>query len=120
VGIALTALAGLLASLVFLAVATVVDGDAVSVAIGIVISLAAIIGAVAGALFDSYLGAARQALYTDANGRLTDQAVAGSGVVNSYVRGWRWLRNDLVNFSNSVAGALSAFLVWLAAGWLLK
>ena len=118
VGIALTALAGFFASLVFLSGATFLDGGSVSAAICIVLSLAAIVGAVAGALFDSYLGAACQALYADANGRMTDEAVADNGTINSYVRGWRWLNNDLVNFSNSVAGALSAFLVWAAAGWL--
>ena len=118
IGIALTALAGLVASWLFLSVATVVDGETVSVAIGITLSFAAIIGAVAGALFDSYLGAACQALYADADGRLTDHPVAEDGSSNSYIRGWRWLSNDLVNFSNSVAGALSALLVWAAAGWL--
>ena len=118
IGIALTALAGLVASWLFLSVATVVDGETVSVAISITMSFAAIIGAVAGALFDSYLGAACQALYADADGRLTDHPVAEDGSSNSYIRGWRWLSNDLVNFSNSVAGALSALLVWAAAGWL--
>ena len=72
------------------------------------------VGALTGALFDSYLGAAWQALYTDSAGRLTDQAIADDGSSNSYVRGWRWLNNDLVNFSNSVAGALTALLVWIA------
>jgi len=118
IGIALTAVAGLIASLLFLSVAAVSDGPTISVATGIALSLAAIAGAMAGALFDSYLGAACQALYTNADGRFSDQPVADSGRANSYVRGWRWLSNDLVNFSNSCAGALAAFLVWIAAGWL--
>jgi uncharacterized membrane protein len=117
IGIALSALAGLVASLLYLSVAMLIDGESVTVAFSIILSFAAMIGAVAGALFDSYLGAARQALYTDADGRLSDQPVADSGSINTYVRGWRWLSNDLVNFSNSVAGALSAFLVWVAAGY---
>lgn len=118
IGILLTALAGLAASILYLAVRTILDGDVESVATGVALTLAAVVGAVAGSLFDSYLGAARQAVYKDASGQLTDDAAAGDGRANTYIRGWRWLSNDLVNFSNSVAGALFALCVWFSACWL--
>lgn len=112
VGIALSALAGVVASLLYLSAAILIDGESISTAYAVTLSCAAMTGGLAGALFDSYLGAACQALYMDATGCLTDQAVSDDGSSNSYVRGWRWLNNDLVNFSNSVAGAGSALLMW--------
>jgi uncharacterized membrane protein len=112
VGIALSALAGMVASLLYLSAAILIDGESISIEFALVLSCAALTGGLAGALFDSYLGAARQALYADAAGRLTDRAVADDGSSNGYLRGWRWLNNDLVNFSNSVAGAGSALLLW--------
>lgn len=118
VGIVLTALAGLCASLLYLFVAIVLAGATVSIANSVTLTIAAITGAVTGSLFDSYLGAACQALYTDAQGVLTDQREADDSSANAYVRGWRWLSNDLVNFSNSIAGALAALVVWAAASWL--
>jgi uncharacterized protein (TIGR00297 family) len=118
VGIALTALAGLVASIVYLSVAAILGGENAPSAVRVTLAVAAIIGAVAGSIFDSYLGAACQAIYTDADGRVTDLPAANNGRLNTYVRGWRWLSNDLVNFSNSVAGASSAYCVWIAAVWL--
>ncbi len=118
IGIALTALAGLVASILYLTVAAIVRGETAPSAVLVTLGVAAIIGAVAGSIFDSYLGAACQAIYTDADGRVTDHPAANNGRFNTYVRGWRWLSNDLVNFSNSVTGAASAYCVWIAAVWL--
>lgn len=116
IGTALTAAAGFVASALYLSVSTMIYGETAAGPVLVTLAFAAIIGAVAGSLFDSYLGAAWQALYTDADGRLTDYPVADNGCINNYVRGWRWLSNDLVNFSNSVVGAMSAYFVWVVAG----
>jgi uncharacterized protein (TIGR00297 family) len=118
IGIALTALAGLVASVLYLSAVAILGGETAPSAVRVTLGVAAIIGAVAGSIFDSYLGAACQAIYTDADGRVTDYPAASNGRFNTYVRGWRWLSNDLVNFSNSVAGASSAYCVWIAAVWL--
>lgn len=118
IGIALTTLAGLVASVLYLSAAAILGGETAPGAVCVTLSVAAITGAVAGSIFDSYLGAACQAIYTDADGRVTDHPAASNGRYNTYVRGWRWLSNDLVNFSNSVAGATSAYCVWIAAVWL--
>ncbi|MGI9296161.1 MAG: DUF92 domain-containing protein [Pseudomonadales bacterium] len=118
IGMALTAIAGLVACALYLFVAMIIHGETTAGPVMVTLTIAAIVGAVAGSLFDSYLGAAWQALYKETDGRLTDHPVADNGSTNSYVRGWRWLSNDLVNFSNSVVGAVSAYFVWFAAGLL--
>jgi uncharacterized protein (TIGR00297 family) len=77
--------------------------------------LITIFAGLAGSLFDSFLGATIQAIYycplckkeTERHpfhlcGRQTD-----------YLRGWRWLDNDLVNFSCSIVGAAIAVGLWL-------
>lgn len=117
-GFTLSALAGFVASMLYLLAATVVSGDTPPAIQAAMLSVAAVTGALAGSLFDSYLGANYQAMYEDAEGRLVDNPTAGDGTSNRYVRGWRWLDNDLVNSSNSIAGATAALIVWLFAGWL--
>lgn len=69
---------------------------------------AALAGGVAGALIDSLMGATVQAIYAYPDGRETERRVARDGRPNSFVRGWPWLNNDLVNLISSVAGALVA------------
>lgn len=117
-GCALSALAGFVASMLYLLATALVSGDTLPAIQATMLSFAAVTGALAGSLFDSYLGANCQALYEDADGRLVDNPIAGDGTSNKYVRGWRWLDNDLVNSSNSIAGAMAALIVWLCAGWL--
>lgn len=69
----------------------------------------------AGSIFDSLLGATVQAVYTCLScGKETErhpQHLCGSETVHK--RGWRWLNNDLVNFSCSLAGAGAAAALWL-------
>jgi len=69
----------------------------------------------AGALFDSWLGATVQAIYTcPACGKETERHPFHTcGTATRQMRGWRWLNNDWVNFMASVAGA--AVAVGLAA-----
>jgi uncharacterized protein (TIGR00297 family) len=115
IGILLSGLAGVVASVLYFAVSMIVDGETTPVTLISTLSCAAIVGALAGSLFDSFLGAACQAQYSDTDGQLTDHPISSDGSSNTYIRGWRWLSNDLVNFGNSIAGAASAYFVWLAA-----
>ncbi len=74
----------------------------------IVMPVAAVSG-LAGALFDSLLGATVQAIYVcDRCGTETERTVHRCGTATRRVRGWPWLNNDGVNFLASVAGALVA------------
>jgi uncharacterized protein (TIGR00297 family) len=79
--------------------------------------LAATVGGLAGSLFDSLLGASVQAIYwCDTCGKETERRVHRCGAQTRLLRGWRWLNNDLVNFSASAVGAL----VVAGIGWLLR
>jgi len=82
---------------------------------GLSLVVAATAGALCGSLADSFLGAAVQANYVDRHGRWTDEPFDGDGVPNTWVRGRRWLTNDLVNFAGSAVGALTGCLAWSAA-----
>ena len=68
----------------------------------------------AGALFDSLLGATVQAIYRcPACQKETERHPLHScGTATVQIRGWRWLNNDLVNFGCSAAGALAAAGLW--------
>lgn len=114
-GIALSASAGLVASALYLTTEAILASETVAGPASMVLCITAVAGALAGSLFDSYLGAACQAIYKDADGRATDQPADDDGSCNVYVRGWRWLSNDLVNFSSAVVGALTAGFLWLIA-----
>ena len=77
---------------------------------------AAEVGGLAGALFDSVLGATTQGIYRDpAREMLTEKACATDGQPYPLARGWRWMSNDWVNFLASLAGAGVAALIRLAA-----
>jgi uncharacterized protein (TIGR00297 family) len=74
----------------------------------VVIPVAAI-GGVAGATFDSLLGATVQGIYRcDRCGVETERTLHRCGQPTHLVRGWRWLNNDWVNFLASAAGAVVA------------
>jgi uncharacterized protein (TIGR00297 family) len=77
---------------------------------------AAVVGGVAGAYFDSLLGATVQAIYyCPACDKETERhPIHLCGTETQYKRGWRWLNNDLVNFVSSLVGALVAVGVALA------
>ena len=79
--------------------------------------LAATAGGLVGSLFDSVLGATIQAIYwCDTCQKETERQVHRCGTETRLFRGWRWLGNDLVNFSASVTGALVA----VGIGWMLS
>jgi uncharacterized membrane protein len=107
----LAALGG--AALVGLAAALFPQGGPAWVVVGI-----AAAAGLAGAFFDSLLGATVQAIYycprcekeTERHPLHTCQEET------LLVRGWRWLDNDWVNFLASLVGALTALgLAWLLA-----
>lgn len=76
-----------------------------------IVPVAAVSG-LAGALFDSLLGATVQAMYRCPQCDLeTERRVHRCGQATRHVRGLRWLDNDWVNFLASVAGAALAALL---------
>ena len=77
-----------------------VVGDWRTVALGL-------IGGLAGATFDSLLGARWQAMYFCSNCEKPTEShpIHHCGVETHYQRGWRWLDNDGVNFLATWVGA---------------
>ncbi len=79
-----------------------------SVATGAIVAVSVAVAGLAGALIDSLLGATVQILYRCPTcASLTEQMRHHrcAGVPTQYVRGIRWMNNDVVNFISSVAGA---------------
>jgi uncharacterized protein (TIGR00297 family) len=67
------------------------------------------VSGLAGAFFDSLLGASVQRIYyCQACNTETEQAVHRCGSRSYPLRGWSWLNNDMVNFISSGVGALVA------------
>ncbi len=67
------------------------------------------VSGLAGAFFDSLLGATVQRIYyCTACSQETEQAIHHCGSRSRPLRGWGWLNNDLVNFISSGLGALVA------------
>lgn len=75
----------------------------------------AALGGLAGALFDSLLGATVQAIYfCDADQKETESRIHRCGRVAQLLRGWAWLDNDGVNFLASIFGsAIATMCYWL-------
>ncbi|MFQ5858885.1 MAG: DUF92 domain-containing protein [Anaerolineae bacterium] len=76
--------------------------------------LAAGLGGLAGAFFDSLLGASVQRIYwCERCCTETERTMHTCGTGSQPLRGWRWLDNDAVNFLSSVVGSgVTAGLVW--------
>jgi uncharacterized protein (TIGR00297 family) len=74
-----------------------------------------LLGGLSGSTFDSLLGATVQGIYHCPQcQKETESSIHRCGQPTRHLRGWRWLNNDLVNFSSSVMGSLIAgFLGWL-------
>ena len=73
----------------------------------------AMLGGLAGSLSDSWLGATVQVIYySHGRGKETERKIDPDGNPNAYLRGWRWLSNDWVNFLSSAIGALVAAGMW--------
>lgn len=67
-----------------------------------------------GSLFDSFLGATVQTIYScPVCKKETERYPNHSCGANTYkVRGWNWLNNDIVNLSASIIGAIVAVGCW--------
>lgn len=75
--------------------------------------IAGTLGGLAGSMFDSLLGATVQAIYRYPDGRETERTVSRDGTPTTFVRGWPWMNNDVVNLLSSLVGGLSALLVFV-------
>lgn len=77
----------------------------------------AVLGGLAGATFDSLLGATVQAIYVcPACGKETEHhPIHGCGTATVWRRGWPWLNNDAVNLIASLIGAGTALFGWYLA-----
>ena len=73
------------------------------------------IAGLAGALFDSILGATVQAIYRCPNcSKETEKNPFHTcGTATIQVRGWRWLNNDMVNLGCALAGALVGMILYV-------
>jgi uncharacterized protein (TIGR00297 family) len=85
------------------------------------LSLAVVVGGLAGTLFDSLLGATVQAIYTCPKcvKETERHPLHTCGTPTLPLRGWHWLDNDGVNFGASLAGAVVTAGVWGAFGILV-
>jgi uncharacterized protein (TIGR00297 family) len=111
VGLVLSATAGMAAGAFYLG-AGALSGVDLSWPSTMPMLLAAVVGGLLGSLSDSFAGACLQGQYRDASGRVTDHPVDAQGQLNPWLRGWRWLDNNLVNFLGSVVGAAGGLAVW--------
>jgi uncharacterized protein (TIGR00297 family) len=105
-GVTLAGIGATLAGAALVAlVMSLTDGRAALASVMIVIPLAGL----AGATFDSLLGATVQAIYYDPERKKeTERVIPGA----EPVRGWAWMNNDAVNFISSIFGALLALCIW--------
>jgi uncharacterized protein (TIGR00297 family) len=94
--------------------ASLLDGEGWSLR-AISYALLAVVGGVAGSLFDSLLGATVQGIYfCNQCGKETESTTHGCGRAARPLRGWSWLNNDLVNLLASLVGGLvAASLAWV-------
>jgi uncharacterized protein (TIGR00297 family) len=76
--------------------------------------MAAACGGFGGSLVDSLLGASVQGIYTcPACQKVTERFPRHScGTETIHLRGWRWVNNEVVNFTCSLAGAVFAVILW--------
>jgi uncharacterized protein (TIGR00297 family) len=78
------------------------------------IFVVASVSGLAGAVFDSFLGATIQAVYfSEYDERQTEKRIDSQGNPTRRVRGWAWLDNDWVNFIASIFGSVIAALLTL-------
>lgn len=90
--------------------------NAIAMPASITLLIAVALGGVAGALFDSLLGATVQAMYySERRKKETEKPIEKDGTPNRLVRGWRRLTNDWVNFISTVFGATITIALFFLA-----
>ncbi len=82
-----------------------------------ILFMSATAGGLAGASFDSLLGASVQAIYfcPECKKETERHPLHSCGTGTTRIRGWSWLDNDMVNLLSSGVGALAAALVGMLA-----
>lgn len=95
---------------------TMLGLNASATAVSLALLIAVVLGGVAGALFDSLLGATVQAMYySEGRKKETEKPHEKDGTLNTPIRGWRWLSNDWVNFIATFFGATITIVIFLSA-----
>ncbi len=81
---------------------------------GFYILILILLGGLAGATMDSFLGATIQAIYYDpVRQKETEKIVYDDkGEMVAPIRGWDWMNNDMVNFISSIFGAMMTVALW--------
>ncbi len=93
---------------------TLLGWNAVAAPASSALLIAVALGGVAGALFDSLLGATVQAMYfSEQRMKETEKPREKDGSWNKPLRGWRWLTNDWVNAISTLFGATIAMALTL-------
>ena len=115
-GVSLTGSAAALVGAAFIGLCAIILDPRPAEGAAWIIATAAIVGGIGGSFFDSLLGATLQAIYFCPNcNKETERAPFHTcGALTQPLRGWRWLNNDLVNFSASLVGAFLAIAIWLS------
>ena len=113
-GISLLGTAAALAGSALIAALAVWFGPA---SLGVTAFFGITLAGLAGALFDSFLGATVQAMYfCPADQKETEKhPLHTCGAPTLHIRGWRWLQNDWVNFACSLVASLIALVpFWIS------
>ena len=78
--------------------------------------LAGSLGGLTGSLGDSIIGATLQGIYTCPTCKKETERhpLHSCGTKTVHLRGWRWVNNEVVNFSCSLIGAMVAVALWVA------
>jgi uncharacterized protein (TIGR00297 family) len=73
------------------------------------------LGGMAGSLVDSVIGASVQGIYfcPSCKKETERHPLHSCGIKTNPVRGWRWVNNEVVNFTCSCAGAIAAIVFWI-------
>ena len=76
------------------------------------ICLVILVAGFTGNLIDSFLGGSVQSLYRcSVTGDITEKVIL-NGQPTVLIRGWRWMDNDMVNFINTLCGALITLYIF--------
>ncbi len=104
------------AMLCFFAVGQAITGQPLNLSMLWWMIPAGLLSGLVGSMVDSWMGATVQAIYRYPSGKETERSCGRDGTPNTFVRGWPWMNNDLVNFLSSLTGAATAILMFVLLG----